>query len=380
MRIAYLHGATIPSRAASTVQVMKMCEAFASLGHDVLLLSPDKPDVESGVDDIHAHYGVKPVFRMSRASWVPLPGRQYLCAVDMVAQLRRFKADIVFSRFATAGLFAAWCGARVIHELHRPLKHSAPGEARIIRTLLRSRRLVSAVTISQALRREYEKDLPQLKGRTIVAHDGADVGGEYAPRGPQPDNGPLRVGYIGSLYPGRGVELIIGLARECPFAEFHIVGGTGDEIAHFRSDLGGLTNISFHGFRPHPVALRLLADFDVVLAPYGSKVGVYGAPETDTSPYMSPLKLFEYMAAGKAIICSDHEVLQEVVRNEETALICERGNVAQWSVALTRLWKEPELRRALGARAREVCVQQYSWRSRAERVLSKDHDEGTLCH
>lgn len=378
MRIAFFHGATIPSRAASTVQVMKMCEAFGLLGHDVLLLSPDRVDGERAVTDVHAHYGVKPLARLARARWPSLPGRQYPCAMHMVWQARRFKADLVYSRLAIAGLFAACSGMRVIHEMHRPASQAEPSEAWSIRSLLRSRRLAYAVTISQALRRLCEFEVPELAGKVLVAHDAADIDFDYTP----PDarlEGPLRVGYVGSLYPGRGIELIIGIASECPFAEFHVVGGSAEEMARHRPSLAGLSNVTLHGFQPHPVAQRMLADFDVVLAPYGAKVSVYGAPEADTSAFMSPLKLFEYMAAGKAIICSDHEVLQEVVRDEHSALICERGNVERWAAAVTRLWKDPTLRLALGKNARELCVEKYSWRVRAERVLDAKNLEAVQC-
>ncbi len=64
MKIAYLHGATIPSRAASTIQVMRMCEAIAGLGHEVMLLAPNKPDAERGVNDIYDHYGVAHSFKI----------------------------------------------------------------------------------------------------------------------------------------------------------------------------------------------------------------------------------------------------------------------------------------------------------------------------
>lgn len=373
MKIVYLHGATIPSRAASTIQVMKMCEAFAGLGHDVLLLTPDKTDVERDVSDIHDHYGVEHSFQIARTYWSRLLGREYLTALHMAFKARKYGADVVYSRFASAGLIAAWTGLQVVHELHRPLSHSNRREACIIRLLLNNPRMVRAVTISGALQRQYLADVPLLANRVIVAHDAANIGTDYVAG--KNDSIEFRVGYIGSLFPGRGIELIIALARECPFAEIHVVGGSAKEIAQYQADLCGLPNLHMHGYLPNPMAMQMLTEFDVVLAPYGSKVSVYGAPEADTSAFMSPLKLFEYMAAGKAIICSDHDVLQEVITHEETALICERGNIKEWTAALRRLWEDPLLRRALGARAHAVCLQNYSWSRRAERVLDLNIEE-----
>jgi glycosyltransferase involved in cell wall biosynthesis len=368
MKIAYFHGAAIPSRAASTIQVMKMCEAFAISGHEVLLLVPDKPDVERGVGDIHEHYGVAHSFRISLALWLRVPGRQYIAALHMVLKARLFGADLVYSRFAVAGLLATLIGLRVVHELHRPLSHSTPLEALAIRSLLLHPRMVRAVTISGALQRQYLADVPHIAGKVIVAHDASDVGDNFD--AVKQSSRDFSVGYIGSLFPGRGMELIIALARECTFAQFHVVGGSAVEVEQYSADLYDLNNVHMYGYLPNPVAMRMLTEFDVVLAPYDSKVSVFGAPDADTSAFMSPLKLFEYMSAGKAIICSDHVVLQEVITQEETALICQRGNLMEWAKALRLLWQDPELRRTLGERAKILCRQNYSWGARAERVLN----------
>jgi hypothetical protein len=241
MKIAYLHGATIPSRAASTIQVMRMCEAIAGLGHEVMLLAPNKPDAERGVNDIYDHYGVAHSFEIALARWVRVPGREYFAALHMAYKARQFGANLVYSRFASAGLIAAWAGLRVVHELHRPLSHSTPREAYIIKLLLRHPRMVRAVTISGALQRQYLADVPQIADKVIVAHDAADVDVDADLTAETQEHSDFRVGYVGSLFPGRGIELIIALARECTFAQIHVVGGSDEEIAQYSTNLYGLT-------------------------------------------------------------------------------------------------------------------------------------------
>ena len=375
MKIAYFHGTSVPSQAASTVQVMKMCEAFAELGHEVLLLVPRASVGEKDAGDIYRHYGVTEIFKLFHHSWflggkrwLGLPVRGFFSALQLALKIRQFGADLVYSRFALAGLIAATTGLRVVHELHRPLSHLSKREANITRRLLNHPRMVRAVTISAALKRQYLLDVPKLTNKVVVAHDGANIGADFSEV--HLANRAFRVGYVGSLFPGRGIELIIALARECEFAQIHIVGGSLEEINRYKQELSYVHNVYMHGYQPNPIAMKMLKDFDVVLAPYGSKVSVYGDAEADTSAFLSPLKLFEYMAAGKAIICSDLEVLQEVITHEETALICERENVAAWVMALRRLWQDPSLRLALGQRARNVCKSKYSWRARAEYVIN----------
>jgi glycosyltransferase involved in cell wall biosynthesis len=99
--------------------------------------------------------------------------------------------------------------------------------------------------------------------------------------------------------------------------------------------------------------------------PYQRRVSVSGGG--DTSAWMSPMKMFEYMACRRPIVSSDLPVLREVLAHERNALLAEPGSVDAWVAAVERLRGDPELSRALAARARED-VTAYSWRARARRV------------
>jgi glycosyltransferase involved in cell wall biosynthesis len=84
---------------------------------------------------------------------------------------------------------------------------------------------------------------------------------------------------------------------------------------------------------------------------------------------MSPLKLFEYMAAGRPIVCSDLPVLREILQHERTALLCDPDDAASWAGALARLHDEPTLRRTLAEAARAQFELHFTWKARADRVL-----------
>ncbi len=85
--------------------------------------------------------------------------------------------------------------------------------------------------------------------------------------------------------------------------------------------------------------------------------------------YASPLKLFEYMAAGRAIVSSDHPATAEVVHDGESALLVPPENVPALADALCRLYDDPQLRERLGAAAKQESGQ-YSWQVRARRILN----------
>jgi glycosyltransferase involved in cell wall biosynthesis len=106
------------------------------------------------------------------------------------------------------------------------------------------------------------------------------------------------------------------------------------------------------------------------VAPYLKAADVLVLPNTATlvsRTYTSPLKLFEYMAAGRPIIASDLPAFREVLRDEENALLVPPENPEALASAAVRLIRDPELSERLARRAFDD-VEAYSWAKRAERL------------
>jgi len=368
VKIVYLADCVIPGRTANSVQVMRMCQAFATLHHDVTLLIPAVPDrrmegTEPGVDDVFGFYGVKPVFRIAR-----FPNRylhRHLTALAMGVRARFMRADRVYGRQILASMVSAALWQDTTLELHEPTDASAARSA-ITRLLSWLPGLRGVVVISDSLHRQVETRHSRLRGRILTAHDGADPVPAVPPASLKPAES-FHVGYVGHLYPGKAMELIQRLAPLCPWAQFHMVGGRSEDIALWRERSAGQPNLTFHGFQPQTRLPAYLSAFDVVIAPFQSKV-VGNSGKVDTSRWMSPLKVFEYMSARRAIICSDLPVLREVLEDGRTALLCDPKDAEQWAHALARLRADEALRHRLGASAGAEFEAHYTWLKRAERL------------
>ncbi|HSK86729.1 MAG TPA: glycosyltransferase [Anaerolineales bacterium] len=170
----------------------------------------------------------------------------------------------------------------------------------------------------------------------------------------------------GHLYAGRGADLFLQLAKSLPQAHFVWVGGRPDDIASWKQRVES-DNVTFTGFIPNRDLPLYQAAADILLMPY-SRTIMGSSGTADSASVASPMKMFEYMAAGRAIVTSELPVIREVL-NEKNAVFCEPDDVTSWKIAVETLFDEESRRAALGKQAR-IDVQRYTWLSRAKLILN----------
>jgi glycosyltransferase involved in cell wall biosynthesis len=372
MNIVYVSLSYVPSRRASSVHVMKMCAALARAGHDVQLIAKRSHDPADAAIDAHAHYGVSgfAIHRLARPRW--RGGGLVFAAATLGALLaRRRRTDLVYSRDLIGAITALELRMPTIAELHAV--PPGPRLRALIRRIAGHASLRGLVVISEALRRDLIAE--QLVPRTapiVVAHDAADPPGPVAvaaavstPRARRP-----RIGYVGNLYRGRGVELIVEVAARLPAYDFELIGGSEADLATWRARALP-PNVVLAGFvRPADLGERY-RDLDVVLMPYArSGVGV-ASGASDTSRWCSPMKMFEYMATGVPIVSSDLPVLGEVLRHDHNALIAPAGDAGAWQHAIERLVTDPALARRIAHQAHADLVRHHTWDSRVRTIFAE---------
>lgn len=369
MIIAYLSNASIPSRTANSVHIMKMCQGFAESGHEVTLYA------RSGSFDaeVFSCYGIKSPFTIDYTTYPSIPGICHFIYARMVAQKirRRPRPDLLYARHIYSLYALRNTGSQLYYEAHSPPAN--PLQKWMEGQLMRHPHLQRVIVISDALRKEYLRMYPQLDQRRIlVAHDAADPvveDGSVDLRLAWPGRPTaFQVGYIGHLYPGKGMEIIAQLAGRIPAMDFHVIGGTETDIAYWKKT-GTHPNLFFHGFVPHGSLKAYYKQFDVMLAPYQTRVAAAGG-RGDIAAWMSPLKLFEYMSARKAIVCSDLPVLREVLRDRVTALLVGSDNLQSWEQALHAIRDETDLRDNLASEAYSQFIYHHTWHKRAQAVLA----------
>jgi glycosyltransferase involved in cell wall biosynthesis len=371
VRIAYVAGTALPSRVASAVNVLKMCRSLAAAGHEVTLYARGRQRDAAAVFDA---YGLERRFELVLRAPPGLQLTKNLLYPLQVARevAQRPPPDLLYGRHA----YALACAAGRTASPFAYEAHALP-ERRPRRLaeawLFRRPRFSLLVAISRALADDYGARFPALEGREVlVAHDGADpvaASNDGTQPGPWPGRpGAPRIGYVGHLYPGKGMETVAALAELLPECDVHAVGGMERDLASWRARCAGLANLHLHGFVPHGRVPAYLARFDLLLAPPAARVS--SARGREIGRWMSPLKVFEYMAAGKPILASDIPALREILRDGETALLLPPGEPESWAAAARALLRDPGRAAALGARARAAFLSEYTWDARAARILA----------
>ncbi|MEX0661269.1 MAG: glycosyltransferase family 4 protein [Balneolaceae bacterium] len=364
MKLAYISNSDIPSRSANSIHVMKMCSAFVKSGFEVELAAPVNNEMDFKSSDPFSFYGVEPNFEITRIPWyAKLPGKYFVYALMCAWWAVRSRADVIYGRYLFGVYFAAKMGKTVTLETHTDEFNLSRIHYSMIRYLAQSTTCKHIIVISEALRQAYVEEFPDTSSKMIVAHDGADPKPEFS----SPSNKTFTVGYVGHLYKGKGMEIIEELVYICPEIHFLIVGGRQEDLVYWQEKLKDKKNAEFTGFVPHHQTNKYLAKMDVVLAPYLKKVFVKNG-DIDISGWMSPLKIFEYMASGKPIIASDLPVIREVLNNRKNALLCDPDQPREWAEAIRYCQDHSDERTALGNQALNDFKASYSWKQRAERL------------
>ncbi|MDZ7264821.1 MAG: glycosyltransferase family 4 protein, partial [candidate division KSB1 bacterium] len=118
--------------------------------------------------------------------------------------------------------------------------------------------------------------------------------------------------------------------------------------------------VIFAGYVPHEKVPAYLSAMDIVLAPY---------PRLDFF-YYSPLKLFEYLAAGKAVIASRIGQITEIIQDGINGVLVDPDDFDELQRQLFLLIEDEDYRERLGENGRKTIIEQYTWRHTAQKILA----------
>ncbi|GAB1410318.1 hypothetical protein MASR1M90_14720 [Desulfovibrionales bacterium] len=371
--VLYASNSKLPSRHANSVQVAHMICALAPLVHnlDVYLADGFSRVLNRWTGRTFTHYGLhKPanahIHFVTNRRARPF-GSAALAALPS-------KADLLITRSAPLALAWAEQGRPVLFESHVPPRDASAVSIPSLITGINTAPGAGLVAISEAVGATY-LSWGLREQKLLIAHDGVDLAAFARPVhrqadphksgalarlfGPRIHERPVML-YTGSLSPQKGALFLAQAAAFLPDIHIALVGGTAEECAALRTQTG--PGVFIHSSVAHKAIPALLHDADMLVMPY--------LDSGDLIPFMSPLKLFEYLASGTPVLSADVPVLRSVLDPGQNCQLFTPGSVHALGLAVQTLttMTEPE-RQALQLR-QENTAASYTWAKRAQNILA----------
>lgn len=347
--VVYLGRSRLQRNRANLIQTLQMMEAFRLVGLDATLYLPPWPNSLDLATRLR-EFGIESSLDI-RSSW--LLNRRWNGKPFVTLYGRRLRqAAGVYTRSVQISATLAAAGIQhqlEIHEAERELigkgyladivKHHRQG---IIEWLFPISHAAAEILIRAGATAE----------RVLVSPSGTKLSA-FAPIAPfNPDRlSAPRIVYLGRLSRDRGLDVFQQIAAR-GIANVTLVGEQEDAV----QTSGKLEVVPFVPHREVPLWWERS---DLILLPYQRNL-----PHADS---ISPIKLFEAMAAGRPIVVSNLPAIREIIDHEKTGLLVEPEDTEGWIAAVRRLQNDPQLARRLAQAAKEKA-RDYSWEKRAERI------------
>lgn len=359
MKLVYLSELRLPTRNAHGFQIMNMCSAFADQGIDVELLVPWRKNLLK--EDPFGFYCIARSFKIIKVfaidlyplRFVPerISGFLHLLSFLVSARVYLFfrNYDVLYTRESFASIFFR----NFVLEIHMP-EH-------LWRGFFRPKKFV-------VLNRHIERELRKrgISEDVLVAPDAVNLS-VFASISKEEAKGRLKLPemptalYWGNFKEWKGVDTLASAAALMPEVFIVMIGATKEsDLERIRTKTAGLKNVLVEGFKKQSEMPLYLAAADVLVLPNTAK-------DENSLLYTSPLKLFEYMAAGKPIVASDLPSLREVL-NENNAVFFFPDNAASLANSVKRILEDRELAQKIANKARQD-VEQHTWEKRAQKII-----------
>lgn len=218
---------------------------------------------------------------------------------------------------------------------------------------IKSNYIIKKILISKALNKVFNFN----KNEILILHDGVDI---HNFKKSKIRNIIKNATYIGSFYKGRGLEIILELAKKFKKIKFNLYG---DSKNTFQTNL---KNIKVFDYKPYRKIPLILSKSDLLLMPYANNVSVR-SNNLNTADYCSPLKMFDYLASGKIIISSNLSGISEVIKDGYNGYLVNNFDVLSWEKKINEIIKKKRNYQIQKNALR--TAKKYSWNNRVKKII-----------
>jgi glycosyltransferase involved in cell wall biosynthesis len=377
MNIFYPYPEQFTFNKAREIQTIHTCHAFARHGFNVVLGAAHKKGVTG--DSVLEYFRLP---SLQNLKFVFLP-RYFQFSQDVIVSFQtlflhrlkdyilkaraRGEIDIIYTRHLKVAEFCLKqkFGIPLIFESHEVFSLGQVDSPEKFKRLFEQEKYVYSqiqglVTISNHLKDYLQGHFP-IQCPILRASDGVDLDLFGSLSRANVDKNLLI--YTGSLFGWKGVDTIIKAMRYLPDQKLWIFGGSPSEISE-KQILANKWKVSdrclFKGYVTRTGLTEPLAKAFIGVLP--------NHREEISERFTSPLKLFEYMAAGKVIVASDLPSIREIL-DDRKAYLCPPASPRSLAETVHSVYRDPKIAESRIAEAK-VAAQNYSWDRRAMNIRS----------
>jgi len=361
MKINIIENVRIPTEKAHGYQISKMCEEYANLGYEVLLVVPRRNN--NIVDSVFRFYNLKNNFKIKYVSISEL-----FLNLHVKYKFEMFKkiiSDLIITRDPFIVFLFKLKRKKVFLEAHNWPERKGS----IYKFLIRNVDIIICNSKGTA-----QKHIDEGLKNVVVAPNGVDLKKfnieESKEELRKEFSLPLDkkiIMYVGHLYKWKGIDSVVDLAekmRDKGDVIFVIVGGLKNDVEKYKSITKNkkLNNLLFLGHQKKEEIPKYLKTADILLLP--------NVPVSEESiKYTSPIKMFEYMASRVLIIASDLPSIKEVL-NDNNSILFKAGDVDDLFVKVEKSLDMEESDKNKIVKKAYSNVLEYTWGSTSNSVVT----------
>ena len=383
MNILYIH--RTQGEEPESIHILSIVKSLRNLGHSVEILGPSKAAMDSAGSNVKTLSKVKQflpkfLFELAQIFY------NFIIYKKFKDYIEHYKPDFIYERYALYSFVGVWIANKlsipIILEVNTPYAHAwdkyyklyFPAFAKKVEKYILNAadHVITVTEIQKGFLAEH-----YLNEDDISVAQNAINSDEFNPNIEPIQlnwniNDPIVIGFVGTMNRWQGIpilsDVIPTVIKAIPNAVFLLVGD-GEFKATLESEINKLNlqdSVMFPGRVAHIDVPRYVSAMDITILP-------------DSNTHGSPMKIFEYMAAKKAVIAPDVEPVREIIEHNKTGLIIDRSNSDQLSDAIIELLTNMDKRDYLSNNAYDYVTENHTWHVNASKIIdaykiiSKEH-------
>lgn len=363
-KIFYVAEFSLPSTSAYSIHVLKICDSFSSLSNNTTLIIPYK-EKNYNFKKIKRDYNLKnnfvilPIFQNKIFNFL----LRIIFSLIVVSKLFKYRLDknaLIYSRSIVASIFLSIFQIKNYLELHHDLK----GLTKILfllSNLYFFKRNIKYIFLHKNLLQFIHIE----KKNYIILDDAVNIKDfDLYKKNNLKIKKKKTCAYFGSLTKGKGLEIIFSVAQKMSDINFDIYT---DISLLDKSIVRKYININFFDYVSYSKVPLVMSKYDIMLMPYQDRVSAR-SNNLEISQFMSPLKLFDYLASCKIIIASDLKVYSHILTNNFNSILIEHNNVDLWCEKIREIFNDRNRFYYMKINAYNTALK-YTWDKRVLRIV-----------